>query len=77
MLGNLPAGEHAPAVPDLAHLPDETRCFVVERLELTDNPFAWAPAFVQPVIGRCIGGAGLKLVQDALTNELIARVNIA
>lgn len=68
-----PPTEPGPAATDLARLPGETPCFPVTRIALIDNPFGWVPPFLQPVAGQCIGPAGLKRVQDALANELIAR----
>jgi hemolysin activation/secretion protein len=73
-LANLPAQPSAePETPDLYHLPAETPCFAVRQLALIDNPFAWLPRLAQPVVGQCLGSAGLKQIHDAIANELIAR----
>jgi hemolysin activation/secretion protein len=69
----LKPGDLAPAAPDLAHLPTETPCFEIRKIELDGNPFDWLASLLQPVAGQCVGPNGLKIIQDAAANALIQR----
>lgn len=57
---------------DLAHLPAETPCFAIGKVELANNPFRSLERVVAPVVGQCVGVDGLKVVQDTAANALIA-----
>lgn len=57
---------------DLAHLPAETPCFQIDKIEIANNPFRSLPQVVAPVVGQCVGAAGLKVAQDTAANALIA-----
>ncbi|WP_322054566.1 ShlB/FhaC/HecB family hemolysin secretion/activation protein [Paraburkholderia bannensis] len=59
------------AITDLAHLPVETPCFQIDKVEIRNNPFRSLQQVVDPVVGQCVGAASLKAVQDAATNALI------
>ncbi|MDR3099308.1 MAG: ShlB/FhaC/HecB family hemolysin secretion/activation protein [Paraburkholderia sp.] len=55
----------------IEHLPAETPCFDIDKIEIANNPFRSLERVVSPVVGQCAGVAGLKLVQEAATNALI------
>ncbi|WP_321887928.1 ShlB/FhaC/HecB family hemolysin secretion/activation protein [Paraburkholderia bannensis] len=59
------------AVTDLAHLPAQTPCFQIDKVEIANNPFRSLQQVVAPVVGQCVGAAGLKATQDAAANALI------
>lgn len=58
---------------DLAHLPIEASCFVVNRLVLHDNPFGWLSRKLQPVVGQCVGKTALTQILDVANGALIER----
>lgn len=60
------------AATDLAHLPAETPCFQIDKIEIANNPFRSLPQVVAPVVGQCVGAAGLKVAQDTAATALIA-----
>ncbi|RKP56013.1 ShlB/FhaC/HecB family hemolysin secretion/activation protein [Pararobbsia silviterrae] len=73
-LADVRSGALSPtAVSDLARLPVETPCFPIARVALTNNPFPWLATIVRPIVGQCVGKAGLKVVQSALVNALVRR----
>jgi hemolysin activation/secretion protein len=59
------------ATGTLAHLPVETPCFVIDKIEIANNPFRSLDRLLAPVAGQCVGAAGLKIVQDTAANALI------
>ncbi len=72
----------APPPIEPTRLPEETPCFVIDRLTLrgdTGNDFAWllkaaaGPLGDDPPQGRCLGGQGINLVLKRLQNSLIAQ----
>jgi hemolysin activation/secretion protein len=56
----------------LAHLPAETPCFQIDKIEITNNPFRSLARSLAPVAGQCVGAVGLRTIQDSAANDLIA-----
>lgn len=56
---------------ELAHLPTETPCFKIDKVEFENNPFRSLDQVIATVQGQCAGVAGLKIVQDATAAVLI------
>jgi hemolysin activation/secretion protein len=67
----LSAESAARPAPDLTHLPAESTCFPIREVVLNGNRFSEIEAMARAVEGQCVGAAGLRVVQDALANELI------
>ncbi len=67
------AHSREPGATDLAHLPAETPCFQIDKIEIANNPFRALSGVVAPAAGQCVGALGLKAIQDAATNALIAK----
>ena len=62
--------------PSLAHLPVESPCFVIHAIHFEGahaSQLYWLDAFVQPVIGQCVGVRGLDVIARTLNDELLAR----
>jgi hemolysin activation/secretion protein len=73
-LGNaLTSGVREAARPDLAHLPQESPCFPIARVQLDGNPFDWLEREVEPIVGQCVGVKGIGVIHDRIGNDLIER----
>ncbi len=62
--------------PSLARLPVESPCFVIHAIHFEGahaSQLYWLDAFVQPVIGQCVGARGLDVLSRTLNDELLAR----
>jgi len=52
----------------------EVPCFTIREIVFDgDEPFPWIDAEISPFVGRCLGGAGIRMLMARIQNAIVAR----